>query len=405
MKKTIISLFSLSALAVIGCTGTTTVSEDGVDVLTNKNIYDEGDLTEIACDFKVYPLIADEPIDDIGGIKFFGDKAFARNGSDNKVLCFDNYQMYAVLDKQGNGPGEYNSISDFSYDQATNILNIPLLHDSIILEYNAQTMEYLGKRRVNFVIQNMRNVGDKVLYNGRTMKEYNKIDSEKGTGYQEAYFSVILADKNENDLMNKSTVLSEQNYLHTLMYGSPQVFYVSPVNLCYSLPGYVNRIVSFNDDSITTLYRFRLASINPPAKYTDGDYSKFENVTAFYISWITDMQKEPTPEEIYNIIVDDGTISFLMRYYPEGIMSSVASLYWVHDNSGTKAYKSLRIPGIKQDIKPTGAHDNRNVAIIENLGEDAIDSSAKMSPLAQQILDAMKKQKYDNPVLVEFRFK
>ena len=52
MKKTIISLFSLSALAVIGCTGTATVSEDGVDVLTNKNIYDEGDLTEIACDFK-----------------------------------------------------------------------------------------------------------------------------------------------------------------------------------------------------------------------------------------------------------------------------------------------------------------------------------------------------------------
>ena len=45
------------------------------------------------------------------------------------------------------------------------------------------------------------------------------------------------------------------------------------------------------------------------------------------------------------------------------------------------------------------------IAIIENLGDLAIDDSQPMSPLAEQILEELKKQNDDNPVLLEFRFK
>ena len=57
------------------------------------------------------------------------------------------------------------------------------------------------------------------------------------------------------------------------------------------------------------------------------------------------------------------------------------------------------------DVDPTGANGNHQIAIIENLGDLAIDDSQPMSPLAEQILEELKKQNDDNPVLLEFRFK
>jgi hypothetical protein len=45
------------------------------------------------------------------------------------------------------------------------------------------------------------------------------------------------------------------------------------------------------------------------------------------------------------------------------------------------------------------------VALIENLGDLAIDDSEPLSDLAEEILAELKKQNDDNPVLLEFRFK
>ena len=57
------------------------------------------------------------------------------------------------------------------------------------------------------------------------------------------------------------------------------------------------------------------------------------------------------------------------------------------------------------DVDPTGANGNHQIAIIENLGDMAIDEDVPMSPLAEQIVAELKKQNDDNPVMLEFRFK
>lgn len=398
MNRVVRFLLIPAVVAVFGCNGNS--PEEGVDVLSGSDISDEGDLTQIACDFKVVPLKSDEPIDAIGGIKFFGDKAFARNGSSDKILCFDNYQIYAVLNRLGRGPGEYTYISDFTYNADANLLYIP--NDTVIWQYDATTMEYLGKRNVNFYIQNMLNVGDKILYNGIPMDEYRKVMHGE---YNGIHYSVALADALEDNISGKATILSRHNFLHELLWGSPQIFYVNPANRVYSLPGYVNRIVSFNEDSISTIYKFRLEAIDPPEKFRDDECSGFDDYYTLLTNWIEEMQDKPAPVEIFNIIDDKGTISFMMEYLPEGMMNNTEHLYWVHDKSGTKAYRKLRIPGLADDIQPTGCHDNRNVAIIENFGDLAIDPNSEISPLARQILDAMKTQNDENPILLEFRFK
>lgn len=399
MRRLIYSMLMLSIVAV-SCSGG--YSPDQVDVLSDNDIIDVGDLTEIACDFKVYPLKSNDPIDGIGGIKFFGNKGFARNSDDNRILCFDeNYNLYAVLDRLGNGPGEYHYISDFTYNAKKNILSIP--NDTIIWEYDGTTMEYLGKRYVDVYIQNMLNIGDKILYNCYPIEEHRQLLEDNQPGH--VTYSVMLADADDNSVAKNGTVFTQHNYLRRYLYGSPQIFYVNPMNKAYSETGYVNRIVTFNDDSVTTVYRFRLEAIDPPSEYIDCDYSQVDDFVEFVIGWYDAMEGKPCPEEIYNIIVDGKTISFAMGYYPYGRFTQHEMLYWVHNGNSTKAYKKLRIPGLLMDIEPTGCHDNRNVAIIENLGEDAIDEFADMSPLAQKIIDALKSQNDENPVLIEFRFK
>lgn len=404
MRKVFNSLLALSALAVMGCSGSTSSSYGEIDVLDDADIYDVGDLTEIACDFVVKPLKADGPMDGIGGIKFWGNKAFARSNDNRKLLCFDNYNLYAVLNKLGRGPGEYVYLSDFSYDAKDDLIYVG--NDSLICVYDAKTMNFIRKQYVTFDIQNLLNVGDKMLYYGFYIDESRKRESLDDYNATE---SLILADRGEWDLENHSTILNQHSYYHRTIFGFPQVFYVNPKNMSFCLPGYVNRIVTFDNDSTTDVYRFMLASNDSKVLTKYMTEESFESITAEELSddYIELILNGPYLENIYNIIVDKSTVSFRVNYYPKGLMgeSGFTYLYWVRNESGAKAYKSLRIPGLSHDIDPTGCHDNRNVAIIENLGEDAIDETAKMSPLAQQIIDELKKQNDDNPVLLEFRFK
>ena len=403
MRNVFNSLLALSALAVMGCSGSS-LSPDAVDVLGDADIYDVGDLTEIACDFVVKPLKSAEPMDGIGGIKFWGDKAFARSNDSKKLLCFDNYNLYAVLNKLGRGPGEYIYLSDFSYDAKDDLIYIG--NDSLICVYDAKTMNFIRKQFVSFDIQNLLNVGDKMLYYGFYIDESRKRDALENYNATE---SVVLTDRGEWDIENNSTVLNQHSYYHRTVFGFPQVFYINPQNMSFCLPGYVNRIVTFDNDSTKDVYRFRLESNDSKVltKYAFEDSFEDMDVDEFSQDYISLLLNGPYLENIYNIIVDKNTVSFRVNYYPKGLLGEdgVTLLYWVHNGSGTKAYKSLRIPGLAMDIEPTGCHDNRNVAIIENLGEDAIDETAKMSPLAQQIIDELKKQNDENPVLIVFRFK
>lgn len=401
MRKTFIPLLALSFLTVVGCSSGSSLDE-GVDVIDDSAIHDVGDLTEIACDFVVKPLKSSGPIDGIGGIKFWGDKALARSNDNRKLLCFDDYNLYAVLDKLGRGPGEYIYLSDFSYDSREGLLYIG--NDSVICVYDADNMNFIRKQNVTFNIQNLLNVGDKMLYYGLSMDESRR--REMPDNYNSTH-SVVLTDRAEWDIENNSTVLNQHSYYHRTIYGYPQVFYINPKNMSFCLPGYVNRIVTFDKDSVTDVYRFRLASHDHKmlAKYADEESFLNLDLDEFREEYIDMLINGPYLENIYNIIVDGSTVSCRLDYYPKGYSGPNGYYYLVHNESGTNIYKTLRIPGLSMSINPTGCHDNRNVAIIENLGEDAIDEYADMSPLAKQIIDELKKQNDDNPVLIEFRFK
>jgi hypothetical protein len=410
MRQFFFTLLALPIWAVTACTGP--AHEVGVDVVQESDFIDVGDLTEIACDFKVYPLKADIPLDGIGGIKCWGHKMFARSNDDKRLLCFDDYKLYAVLDRLGRGPGEYIYLSDFSYDEKENLIYVG--NDSVICVYDGTTTAFIRKQYVTFDTQNLLNVGDKMLYYGLDIDESRKRDDD--TEYNPTQM-VILADRAEWDLKNNRTVLYSHSFARRLIYGFPQLFYVNPQNMSFCIPGYVNRIVTFDNDSVTDVYKFQLE----PAlgnevvnRYKDEELADGLSGTVFANDYVNMLMEGKFITNTYNIIVDKGTVSFRVNYCGVSPLADSEDLrttdyngylYWVHNKSGTNVYKKLRIPGLIQFIDPTGCHDNRNVAIIENLGEDAFDDTADMSPLAREILDELKKQNDDNPVVLEFRFK
>ena len=401
MRKIPMFVSILSVLAVmVGCN--TSQGIEGVEEITASDVDEEADLTEIAYDFRIHPLKADGPMDGIGGIKSWDDVMLARTNDDRKILRFDNYKLTAVLDRLGRGPGEYYFIEDFSYDKVNN--NIYIENDSNLVTYDATTLEFKGKQPVNIMIQNILNLGDKMLYFGFFLDEYNRKTPEDVLNLPKE--SMILVDRDERDL-KKGVVLYREGQLQRSLMGYPELFFVNPKNRSTCLTGFVNRIVTFDDNEVTDVYRFKLGtgSVSEAAQeMLDLEEVRMDELTNV-LKTISQAFDGPMVRNTYNIMVDGSTVSFRCTY--SGSMGNTSSsyLYFVHNEKGTKVYKHLRIPGLAKDVDPTGCNGNHQIAIIENLGDDAIDQNAKMSPLAQQIIDELKKQNDDNPVLIEFRFK
>lgn len=378
-----------------------------VDVITASDIINEADLTEIAYDFRIHRLKSDGPIEGIGGIKTWGDVMFARDNDSRKILRFDNYELTAVLNKLGRGPGEYAYVSDFTYDAVDNILSLE--NDSTLVMYDAKTMAFIRKQKVNLSFQNCLNVGDKALYFGYLLDEYHR--PNRGDSIAENKESLILVDRKEFDV-TKGKILYQEYGLERSAFGYPELFYVNPLNLSTCLPGQINRIVTFSEDGVKDVYRFKVGS-SPYLKELDEfvklDYITMEDLISFYSETMSDIRSGLSISQVYNIMVDGDAVSFRANYTPGGELSWGSSyLYFVHHNGknpDTKVYQHLRIPGLRMDIDPTGANGNHQIAVIENLGEDAIDRNSNMSPLAEQIIAELKKQNDENPVILEFRFK
>ena len=395
----------LSMLTVISCSDS--VSDNGVEVINNSDIEEEADLTEIACDFRVYPLRSDSPLDGIGGIKCWGDVMLARTNDSKKLLRFDNYSLTAVLDKLGRGPGEYTYIEDFSYDSDANILYVE--NDSVLVTYNASTMAFIRKQRINLSIQNVLNLGDRMLYFGTYLDDYYRYrDVEDGVRILPDQ-TMIIAEKGDYNFVNPIE-LYKVGYVERQYYGYPELFFVNPKNLSTCFPGYESRIVTFYGDSVHEVYRFRLGMVDESpfiTEYKGRKELEANEIQEFSRSYVESvyLNEKPYLRNVFNIMVDGNTVSFRMLYFPQGMLNESEFLYCIHNKKETKVYRHLRIPGLSQDINPTGANGNRQIALVENLGSAAIDRSVPMSPLARQIIDELKKQNDDNPVLIEFRFK
>ena len=298
-------------------------------------------------------------------------------------------------------------IEDFTWDKVNNCIYIE--NDSNLVTYDATTMEFKGKQRVNINLQNCLNVGDKMLYFGYYLDEDDF--SEEGDSITIPLESMILVDRDERDL-RKGTVLYQESGLQRLIMGYPELFFVNPKNYSTCLTGFVNRIVTFNDlEKVTEVYSFKLGNDNPSAEMEALLNAKKIGKDDFNNS-ISDLFMglngfEVSVNNVFNIMVDGKTISFRVTYRDRSEIFGPKSnyLYFVRTNNKTKVYKHLRIPGLAMDINPTGANGNYQVALIENLGSMAIDEDVPMSPLAEQIIAELKKQNDENPVMLEFRFK
>ena len=219
------SFFALPVMAVL-MAGNVSAQSPGVEVITADDITEIGNLTEIAYDFKIHPLTADTRIDAIGGIKSWdgGKVMLARNGSSNKIMRFDDYKLTGEVD--GLRRGEYYMIEDFSYDKANNSIYIE--NDSNLVTYDATTFRYKGKQSVNMMIQNILNLGDKMLYFGYLTDEYYapRYQNDKVRMPKE---SMILVDRDERNL-KKGVILYRESSFERQNLGYPELFFVNPKN-------------------------------------------------------------------------------------------------------------------------------------------------------------------------------
>ena len=75
-------------------------------------------------------------------------------------------------------------------------------NDSVLVTYNASTMAFIRKQRINLSIQNVLNLGDRMLYYGTYLDDYNRYrDVEDGVRILPDQ-TMIIAEKGDYNFVN-----------------------------------------------------------------------------------------------------------------------------------------------------------------------------------------------------------
>lgn len=169
----------------------------------------------------------------INHIKAYGEYVFLLDESQTNSLTITNRKGEYInqLKKIGNGPGEYESLDAFSYDESKGILSIYDRSRLSIYHYSFPDLEPLGNFLINRYIMNM---------------EY--VDSE----------TIMIISENELDQKGKyEGVLYISNQGKTLKYDLPIGNDVSSIELSYpnTITKIADTIYYAHPYEITTIYK------------------------------------------------------------------------------------------------------------------------------------------------------
>ena len=397
MKSPCLVIFSIALLfASASCKR----SKDGV-VLIDPDKAVPAVLEDVACDIKVIPLKSDRPIPGFTFLYFYDDYFFSTDLNYDeynftRVGVFDRQGNYiGTIDRQGRGRNEYLRLANFVYHADSQQLH---LYDDPIHSANSQPtifkfqlpqLEFLGTQYPGLI--------------GRVSQIVHLGDGNS--------LSSLYADEGLNDMAIvkclPDTVLILKEYGTFGINRISSTFYhchfTNKYNPLIAMFGYENSIYSLDSsDSLKLEFSFSFGPKGLPKSYADN-----QSKLGPYISRMDDERDQYMEEGLdilYGAPVKNGNLIsfmyFLYTYHEEQFFRH----FYVTNGRKSADYSKLTIPGLEFNIIPrlVGINGTSYVFCLEGV---RVDPSAPLSPLGQQILDAVRSQNDDNPILLQFRFK
>lgn len=377
-------------------------------IMVNPDQAIEVNLTDVATDIRIIRLKSNEPLDNGMRYQFYDNwiLAYAPNSGGigaSRLYLFDNTgNLISTLERVGRGPGEYMGIKRIAcLDEANDLLYLWVNYsDGMgVLKYHIPDMTFAGISEFGNDIH-IDDMGE--LGNGRVLALVHYPYESYYTFSGQA--RTVLYDINH---LKDSVVLNTTNWAYHNNLFEDFASQTNKDNPIISLSGYIGSVCRIEGDSLRTVLRFTFAGNGVPKKMYDEADSKGmdENVSDIaeeimsYALWGTDGCCLPY---VWNA-AQNGNITSFSYIYSQNSGNTFTNLYYLNDGKKGVSYRGLNVPGLNLDCSFSSMNGTSLVGEITN-SQDLIDNSAAMSDLGRAIVDSLKLQNDDNPILLQFRF-
>lgn len=345
------------------------------------------DLADVALSVDVIPVRSEYPVGEVRRCKGYGDLILVN--FDNVLLCVDGRSGDAVrVNRAGRGPGEYTAISDFAYDPDSDMLVISDAQMRQVLVYDLSEMRHIRTLRIEAKIGAVEFLDDGNLLVGVTRfggdgggkPSYSVERMDIDTGDMSA--ALAAGEWKGKDLSSDCLSRGNDGGVYVACEYNPFMFYRVTSDECRSVAMFDMGSHAAPDEAYETLGFFDwepyirsyesdaiiLSYCHVPCMgcFEGGD-------AAFWFSNAIGLQKRPP----------------MMAYCRRGGESFVA--------------RRIGIGGLVCRVCPAGCGDGFYYAVVPGPADALRDASAELSPLGKDVLEALKGQNDDNPVILKFR--
>jgi hypothetical protein len=337
-------------------------------------------LDDIATDIDIQPIVADYPLETFLTIC----------GNDSEFVALDeNLQtLYYVVDNRvvsklktvGRGPREYRNIIDIAYSAADKTLYAYSPDRHSIYCYRMPGFEFIGQRDFKLDVNAMIMLDDKNLL-------------LSGYDYDSCAQSGICHYNLESGAIDR---IIENNYVGNT-YTSTSSFCKKSGNVFFAMPGSGNTIYQYNGTALQPYARIDYGSFNFDSDLFSIDGNKVEDL----IKYARYTDEKDFALGGYYLDVNDSTITYWHRPHT----GKKYRIYYTVCKDGESYNYSISIAGLNYKLFPMMIENGVYTTIIQGDWESKIKPDEPLSPLAQRIVEAMKKQNDYNPILLRFRLK
>lgn len=364
--------------------------------IVNPDGAEPGVLTEIADDIQIIPLKCDDPIDGLGDLQFTDEYMLAPNNDRSALTLFKDGKYVAKLARSGRGYGEYSHLGSFFLSEDKS--SVIVMNDTLLLEYRIPDMTFVGRTPMggNLSYADIIPIGgDRIISLA--------VDRDD----QESYFRTGLPIRLQK--------MSDWSIIDTL--ATPGIIAVEQMGigqygLCASedapiflIPGATNRLCMIEADTLRTVFEFSFGDYHMSADLLEmrADPDDEDAEMKMIEKWFEAMEKGKCCGNVRFPLVDGDKVSFV--YTTGNNQPDYRIAIFVKSGSESRSYSYLTVPGLNLKLTPDAVNRNAYVCLLEADPAEIIDEDTPLSPLAQDIINALEKQNDFNPILIQFTLK
>lgn len=371
-------LFVLFIASFLSCN---TIQHDESSISISEG-YCEIPLTKCADSVWVKGVKSSFPLSEITSGKLFDDNCFFMDSKSRILYYMRSDSIVSMLNSFGRGHGEYESITSYAYNEDEQCVYVYDSGKSQLLKYSVPDFSFISSSTFELRIIAMEYYNQKLL-----AVCSNNLGKKSFHGIYE-----ISLNNGSYKLLRKMLFM-ETHFIEEASFFRDDEF------LYLVIPGYDNTICRYDGNSLETISKFFYGSRNLESKIFTVDENKAEDYSE---ALLTLMTGEYSVGGYYSSMRDSSFLSFWHATKEnEKLLFLITTVF----NGSSNSY-SLMLPDLSIPIVPCCNYNGLYISIIENNVPELTDNEYKsLSVLEKTIIDSLKKQSYDNPVLVYYKLK